>query len=162
MAVAIVGGTLVAREADRRRQAEQREREIAEMHAEYQRSWPSGSSSPPRRSGSRCSRRSTGSARHCSGSVSHDLRTPLGDHPGGDVRHPCRRRRTTGAPATSCSISSADEAERLDRLVANLLSLSRIEAGALDPRLEPTDLTELIEAASRTGSGVCSATTSSR
>ena len=38
----------------------------------------------------------------------------------------------------------ADEAERLDRLVANLLSLSRIEAGALHPDRQVVALDELV------------------
>jgi two-component system sensor histidine kinase KdpD len=38
----------------------------------------------------------------------------------------------------------SDEAERLDRLVANLLSLSRIEAGALHPDQRPLALDELV------------------
>src|SRR5205823_14683676 len=36
-----------------------------------------------------------------------------------------------------------DESERLDRLVANLLSLSRIEAGALQPERQAVALDEL-------------------
>ena len=39
-----------------------------------------------------------------------------------------------------------DESDRLDRIVGNLLSYSRIEAGALRPALEPVDLNELTEA----------------
>ena len=38
------------------------------------------------------------------------------------------------------------ETERLDRLVANLLDLSRIEAGGLEPRRQPVDLAALVEA----------------
>ena len=78
-------------------------------------------------------------------SVSHDLRTPLstiraaasevleGDH----------------ARETQEKLLGVvgDEAERLDRLVANLLSLSRIEAGALQPRRQPVDLAELVDVA---------------
>lgn len=37
-----------------------------------------------------------------------------------------------------------DEAERLDRLVANLLSLSRVEAGALEPDVRVVALDELL------------------
>jgi two-component system sensor histidine kinase KdpD len=37
-----------------------------------------------------------------------------------------------------------DEAERLDRLVGNLLSMSRIEAGALRPERQAVDLEELL------------------
>ena len=78
-------------------------------------------------------------------SVSHDLRTPL----------------TTIRAATSELLDGAehdeatrrrllemvgDEADRLDRLVANLLNLSRIEAGALEPDRREVDLLELVEA----------------
>ncbi len=37
-----------------------------------------------------------------------------------------------------------DEAERLDRIVANLLSLSRVEAGALKPDRQAVAVDELI------------------
>jgi two-component system sensor histidine kinase KdpD len=77
-------------------------------------------------------------------SVSHDLRTPL-----------------AGIKAASSSLlqddvpwSDADrrafltdidaEADRLSRLVSNLLDLSRIESGALEPRLEWEDPAELL------------------
>ena len=75
-------------------------------------------------------------------SVSHDLRTPL----------------ATIQAVTSDLRSGAvyddnvrdelldlvgDEAERLDRLVANLLSMSRIEAGSLRPELQAVPLEEL-------------------
>jgi two-component system sensor histidine kinase KdpD len=79
-------------------------------------------------------------------SVSHDLRTPLsairaaasevldGDH---DAQTRTKLLHLVG-----------DEAERLDRLVANLLSLSRIEADALKPRRQPVDVAELVGVAS--------------
>ncbi len=83
-------------------------------------------------------------------SVSHDLRTPLG---------------TIRAAATDLLDESAGEpdratrrhllhlidhdAQRLDRLVANLLSLSRIEAGGLQPSLVPSDLGRIVEASAR-------------
>jgi two-component system sensor histidine kinase KdpD len=38
-----------------------------------------------------------------------------------------------------------DEAERLDRLVGNLLDLSRLRAGALTPSKRPTAIDEMIE-----------------
>ena len=77
--------------------------------------------------------------------VSHDLRTPLATirAVASDLRdaETLRRRR----PATSCSTSLADEAERLDRLVANLLSMSRIDAGVLTPDRQAIALVELFE-----------------
>jgi two-component system sensor histidine kinase KdpD len=39
----------------------------------------------------------------------------------------------------------ADEGARLVRLVANLLSLARVEAGVLEPRRQPLDLRELVQ-----------------
>src|SRR5207253_9226259 len=45
----------------------------------------------------------------------------------------------TELPETVC-----DEAERLDRIVASLLSLRRIEAGALTPDRQAVDLDELV------------------
>ena len=38
----------------------------------------------------------------------------------------------------------SDEAERLDRLVGNLLSMSRIEAGSMRIEDQVVDLTELL------------------
>jgi K+-sensing histidine kinase KdpD len=76
-------------------------------------------------------------------SVSHDLRTPLA---------------TIQAVVTDLASDAAwddatrrsmlelvwDEAERLDRLVANLLSMSRIEAGAFAPNRQALDVADLV------------------
>jgi K+-sensing histidine kinase KdpD len=80
-------------------------------------------------------------------SVSHDLRTPLAS---------IRAAASDLAEAEDEALPLAarhrfaalivEEAERLDRLVANLLSLSRIEAGAYAPAPQSVDLPELIEA----------------
>lgn len=76
-------------------------------------------------------------------SVSHDLRTPLatiraaaGELYDGVDYEPAGRHELLGLVLA--------ETERLDRIVANLLSLSRIEAGALLPDLQPTNLDELV------------------
>jgi two-component system sensor histidine kinase KdpD len=80
-------------------------------------------------------------------SVSHDLRTPLatiramaGSMLDEEVRwSPAEQREAfEGIDA---------EAERMGRLVRNLLDLSRIEGGALRPELEARDLTELVRQA---------------
>jgi two-component system sensor histidine kinase KdpD len=75
-------------------------------------------------------------------SVSHDLRTPLA----------VIEAATTALQSTERDDASArmlelvsDEARRLDRLVANLLSLSRIDAGALVVDRREIDVGELIE-----------------
>jgi two-component system, OmpR family, sensor histidine kinase KdpD len=77
--------------------------------------------------------------------VSHDLRSPL------------TAISAAGAAVGSPSLSPAEreemaaviqeEARRLSRLVDNLLDLSRLEAGAAEPRLQLTSVEELIRAA---------------
>jgi two-component system sensor histidine kinase KdpD len=76
-------------------------------------------------------------------SVSHDLRTPLATiraaagslRPGGTLTDEDRQ---AGADAIE------REVEYLDRLVTNLLDLSRIEAGSLRPHREVFDLDDLL------------------
>ena len=76
-------------------------------------------------------------------SVSHDLRSPLATiravttdlRDGVVYEEPTRVELLT----TVC-----DEVERLDRIVANLLSLSRIEAGAFSPERQAVPLDELV------------------
>jgi two-component system sensor histidine kinase KdpD len=77
-------------------------------------------------------------------SVSHDLRTPL-----------ATIRAAAGSMLDDSVAWTAEdhreafqaidaEAERMGRLVRNLLDLSRIEGGALKPELEPCDLADLV------------------
>src|ERR1035437_530142 len=77
-------------------------------------------------------------------SVSHDLRTPLatiraeaGSMLDDSVSWTAEDRREAFQTIDS-------EAERMGRLIRNLLDLTRIEGGALTPELEPTDLTDLL------------------
>lgn len=77
-------------------------------------------------------------------SVSHDLRTPLAtiravatdlrdsDLHDNETRHELLK-------------SVSDEAERLDRLVGNLLSMSRIEAGSMRIEHQAVDFAELVQ-----------------
>ena len=73
-------------------------------------------------------------------SVSHDLRTPLTA-----ILAAAAELRRDPAPATIDTIES--EAQRLNRFVANLLDMARVEAGALKLKLEPTDLADAIASA---------------
>ena len=74
-------------------------------------------------------------------SVSHDLRTPLTSI----LAAAAQLRREGGAdPATLAMLDA--EARRLDRYVANLLDMVRLEAGALRLKLEPVDLTDTVAA----------------
>ncbi|HEX5184886.1 MAG TPA: sensor histidine kinase KdpD [Allosphingosinicella sp.] len=75
-------------------------------------------------------------------SVSHDLRTPLTTILGSIAE--LRRSKGTDK-ALVASIES--EAQRLNRFVANLLDMARVESGALKLALEPVDLTEAVTAA---------------
>lgn len=78
-------------------------------------------------------------------SVSHDLRTPLAT-----IRAAASDLRGDVPFAPEARDELLDlvvsEAERLDRIVGNLLSLSRIEAGALQPERQAVDLGELVQA----------------
>ncbi|MEZ0240646.1 MAG: DUF4118 domain-containing protein [Chloroflexota bacterium] len=77
-------------------------------------------------------------------SVSHDLRTPLAA-----IRAAAGTLRPGSGLATDDQQASADAIEReveyLDRMVANLLDLSRIEAGALRAELDVFELDDLLD-----------------
>jgi two-component system sensor histidine kinase KdpD len=78
-------------------------------------------------------------------SVSHDLRTPLAAirATAGNLMDPEVALAPEEQRAAARSIDL--EAERLSRLVRNMLDLSRIEGGALHPSLELYDLADLID-----------------
>jgi len=79
-------------------------------------------------------------------SVSHDLRTPLGVITGAvstaletpDLAEPARRELLQ---------SAQEEAQRLHRLVCNLLDITRLEAGSLELHTEWTPMEEVVGAA---------------
>ncbi|MCW1430800.1 sensor histidine kinase [Novosphingobium sp. JCM 18896] len=73
-------------------------------------------------------------------SVSHDLRTPLTSV----LAAAAELRRTREDPLLE-TIES--EAMRLNRFVANLLDMTRVEAGALKLNIEPVDLTDAVASA---------------
>ncbi len=78
-------------------------------------------------------------------SVSHDLRTPLSSirAAAGSLMDPA----VEWSPEQRRSLARTidGEAERLSRVVRNLLDLSRIQAGAIVPDLEVCELRELVE-----------------
>ena len=76
-------------------------------------------------------------------SVGHDLRTPLTAIFAGVAELP----RTTAPPELIETLRSA--AQRLDRYIANLIEMTRIEAGAIRLNLEAIDLTDAVAAAVR-------------
>ena len=79
-------------------------------------------------------------------SLSHDLRTPLASITGAVTT--LRQFGETMAPAQRQDLlaSIEEEAARLTRFVANLLDMSRIEAGALRPRRDYVDVAEVVRA----------------
>lgn len=78
-------------------------------------------------------------------SVSHDLRSPLHTIQATATE---MLRSTVDDPDTASALRSVvDESRRLDRIVANMLSASRIEAGALLPDLHPEYLPALLTTA---------------
>jgi len=78
-------------------------------------------------------------------SVSHDLRTPLSAIrvAAGHLADPAVEASPDAMRASARTVEV--EAARLDRLVANLLDISRIEGGALRPTMEPYELADLVE-----------------
>ena len=82
-------------------------------------------------------------------SVSHDLRTPLASIIGTLASLRSFGNRYDDTTRNELLGSAQDEAERLNRYVANLLDMTRIDAGALEARREPCDLAEVIAAAVR-------------
>lgn len=80
-------------------------------------------------------------------SISHDLRTPLASITGAvsSLRDPDVQLDEATRAELIADIST--EADRLNRLVGNLLDMSRVEAGALHITNEPGDMAEVIGAA---------------
>jgi K+-sensing histidine kinase KdpD len=78
-------------------------------------------------------------------SVSHDLRTPLTSiiAAGSALDSPT----ATPEERHELSLAIVEEGERLSRLVANLLDVSRLESGTAEPHREVVGLEEVLEAA---------------
>lgn len=135
LVVAATTGTLVAQEAERRDAAERRTQEVVAARAEHERLEAEALAAGL-------------AAEHRSAllrSVSHDLRTPLST-----IRAVTSDLREGGGDYDEATRDElldlvVDEAERLDRFVANLLSLSRVEAGALTADRQAVALEELLE-----------------
>lgn len=77
-------------------------------------------------------------------SVSHDLRTPLAA-----IRAAAGSLAEGDGAVRDDALAIDREAERLDRLVGNLLDMSRIEGGSIRTDLEPDTLEDAVETAIR-------------
>ncbi len=80
-------------------------------------------------------------------SISHDLRTPLASITGVISSLHDDQARLDEATRQSLIETASEEAGRLNRLVENLLDMTRIEAGAMTVRREACDVQDLVGAA---------------
>jgi K+-sensing histidine kinase KdpD len=142
---AVVSGTLAelarARTAEAERRREQADRALAELEAlarERDRMQAEAIEAEALR---RSDELKTSLLR----SVSHDLRTPLTSviAAGAALDSPS----ITPAERRELSEAVVEQGQRLSRLVENLLDVSRLQAGNVEPHREPVDLPGLLEAA---------------
>jgi two-component system sensor histidine kinase KdpD len=77
-------------------------------------------------------------------SISHDLKTPLASVLGsaGTLRDLADK--LTESERVELLATIIDESERLNRFIANLLDMTKLESGAVAPKLSPHDLSEII------------------
>ena len=80
-------------------------------------------------------------------SISHDLRTPLASIVGSVTSLRALGERMSKSDRTDLLATIEEEAQRLSRFVANLLDMTRIEAGALDVRRDWVDFTDTVQSA---------------
>jgi two-component system sensor histidine kinase KdpD len=80
-------------------------------------------------------------------SISHDLRTPLASILGSVTSLKTYRHALDETAQLELMETIQDEAERLNRFIANLLDMTRLESGAIEPRLDMIDLADVIGSA---------------
>ena len=80
-------------------------------------------------------------------SISHDLRTPLASILGTVTSLRSFPERYSKQDREELLATLQDEAERLNRFVANLLDMTRLESGALELKLELIDVAEIVGSA---------------
>ena len=82
-------------------------------------------------------------------SISHDLKTPLAAVLGAAGALRDLADKLTDPEKTDLLATIVDESERLNRFIANLLDMTKLESGAIVPNLAPHDLGEIIGSALR-------------
>jgi two-component system, OmpR family, sensor histidine kinase KdpD len=82
-------------------------------------------------------------------SISHDLRTPLASVLGAASTLRDLGGNLNDAQKTELLATIIDESERLNRFIANLLDMTKLEAGAVAPNATPHDLREIVGSALR-------------
>jgi two-component system sensor histidine kinase KdpD len=76
-------------------------------------------------------------------SISHDLRTPLASILGSVTSLKQYGDKIDAADQDALLATIQDEAERLNHFIANLLDMTRLESGALAPRMDAVDVTDI-------------------
>ncbi|HWE07268.1 MAG TPA: sensor histidine kinase KdpD, partial [Rhizomicrobium sp.] len=87
-------------------------------------------------------------------SISHDLRTPLASILGSASSLNSQRGNLDEGAREELIGTIQEEAERLNRFIANLLDMTRLESGAIEPRLDFVDLGDVVGSAIRRATGV--------
>ena len=87
-------------------------------------------------------------------SISHDLRTPLASILGSASSLRSQRGNLDEDAQEELIGTIQEEAERLNRFIANLLDMTRLESGTIEPRLDFVDLGDVVGSAIRRASGV--------
>jgi two-component system, OmpR family, sensor histidine kinase KdpD len=143
LVVALAMGLLVAGQAERRRAAEQREAELRSLYEDMRAMATEREHLAEEATRARVLERLDEQRAALMRAVSHDLRTPLASirAVASDLRDGVVYDESTRIELLD---TVCDEAERLDRIVANILSLSRIETGALTPDRQAVALEELL------------------
>ncbi len=77
-------------------------------------------------------------------SISHDLKTPLASVLGSAGTMRDLSDRLSDSEKAELLATIIDESERLNRFIANLLDMTKLESGAVTPKLAPHDLSEII------------------
>jgi len=82
-------------------------------------------------------------------SISHDLKTPLAAVLGAAGTLRSLSDRLSDIEKVDLLATIIDEAERLNRFIANLLDMTKLESGAIAPNTAPHDLREIVGSALR-------------
>ena len=82
-------------------------------------------------------------------SISHDLRTPLAAILGSASSLRLYRAQLGETEQDELAHTIQEEAERLNHFIANLLDMTRLESGAMAPRLEAVDIGDVVGSALR-------------
>jgi two-component system sensor histidine kinase KdpD len=80
-------------------------------------------------------------------SISHDLKTPLASVLGAASTLRGLAAKLSDSEKTDLLSTIIDESERLNRFIANLLDMTKLESGAIVPNSSPHDLSEIVGSA---------------